>query len=403
MAVKFFRTEINQMMRYEVCIKIRLRGCLDMNINKRTIIMVDDNISNLTIGANALEHYCNLITMNSGDRLLKALEKKIPDLILLDVDMPGLSGFEIIKLIKEQKKYANIPIIFLTAKNDSTSELEGLSLGAIDYITKPFSPPLLLKRIELHLLLESQKEELIEQKQELEKFNENLQEMVDEKTKTVFELQNTILGTIANLVERRDDTTGGHVERTQSYLRILLNVLYKHNAYWDEVSTWDIELLLQSAQLHDVGKISIDDSILRKPGKLTQEEFEKIKEHTEIGQRIIEGIEIRTSHRAFLEQAKILAVTHHEKWDGSGYPNSLKGEEIPLQGRLMAIADVYDALISDRPYKKAFTHAQAVEIIKKDSGTHFDPSLVELFLSVSNEFEQVSKQVSIHGDKNPEN
>ncbi|MCL2873468.1 MAG: response regulator [Defluviitaleaceae bacterium] len=374
-----------------------------MNINKRTIIMVDDNISNLTIGANALEHYCNLITMNSGDRLLKALEKKIPDLILLDVDMPGLSGFEIIKLIKEQKKYANIPIIFLTAKNDSTSELEGLSLGAIDYITKPFSPPLLLKRIELHLLLESQKEELIEQKQELEKFNENLQEMVDEKTKTVFELQNTILGTIANLVERRDDTTGGHVERTQSYLRILLNVLYKHNAYWDEVSTWDIELLLQSAQLHDVGKISIDDSILRKPGKLTQEEFEKIKEHTEIGQRIIEGIEIRTSHRAFLEQAKILAVTHHEKWDGSGYPNSLKGEEIPLQGRLMAIADVYDALISDRPYKKAFTHAQAVEIIKKDSGTHFDPSLVELFLSVSNEFEQVSKQVSIHGDKNPEN
>lgn len=357
--------------------------------------MVDDHLTNLTIGNNALEPYYNVITLNSGARLLKALEKVIPDLILLDVDMPEMNGFETIEILKSKKEYAHIPVIFLTAKNDSTSELDGLSLGAIDYLTKPFSPPLLLKRIELHLLVESQKNELTVQKQELVKFNKNLQHMVEEKTKTVVELQNAILTTMAELVESRDDVTGGHIERTKSYLRILLNALWRNGSYWYEASSWDIELLLQSAQLHDIGKISIDDNILRKPGKLTPEEFEKIKQHTVIGQRIIEGIKAKTSQQAFLEQAKILVMTHHEKWDGSGYPNGLKGEEIPLQGRLMAIADVYDALISDRPYKKAMTHEEAVEVIKNDSGTHFDPMLVELFLSVADEFDEVSRQMNL--------
>jgi putative two-component system response regulator len=364
-----------------------------MTLTKKTIIMVDDNLTNLTIGNNALGSQYNVITLNSGARLLKTLEKIIPDLILLDIDMPEMNGYETLTILKSKPGYTHIPVIFLTAKSDTSSELEGLSLGAIDYITKPFSPPLLLKRIELHLLVESQKRELIGKQQELMTFNENLQEMVNEKTKTVVELQNTILGTMADLVESRDNVTGGHIERTQSYLRILLEALWRGDFYWDEVSKWDIELLLQSAQLHDIGKISIDDSILRKPGKLTPEEFAKIKEHAEIGKRIIERIEISTSQQAFLEHARILAWTHHEKWDGTGYPNALKGEEIPLQGRLMAIADVYDALISDRPYKKAFPHDLAVEIIKNDSGTHFDPALVELFLSVADEFEQVSSQI----------
>ena len=356
--------------------------------------MVDDNLTNLTIGSNALGAYYNTITMDSGGRLLKTLERITPDLILLDVDMPEMNGYETLTILKGKKEYADIPVVFLTAKSDSESELEGLSLGAIDYITKPFSPPLLLKRIELHLLVESQKNELISQQKELIRFNENLQEMVDEKTKTVVELQNTILGTMAELVESRDDVTGGHINRTQGYLRILLNALLKGDCYRDEVSTWDFELVLQSAQLHDIGKISIDDCILRKPGNLTPEEFLKIKEHANIGRKIIEKIEASTSQQAFLEQARILAWTHHEKWDGSGYPDALKGEEIPLQGRLMAIADVYDALISDRPYKKAFSHEQAVAVIKKDSGTHFDPVLVELFLSVADEFDQVSSQIN---------
>jgi len=365
-----------------------------MGITKKTIIMVDDNITNLTIGYNVLEPHYNVITLSSGALLLKALERKIPDLILLDVDMPEMNGFDTIVLLKEKEEYSDIPVIFLTAKSDTVSELEGLSLGAVDYVTKPFSPPLLLKRIELHLLVQSQKLEVTEQKQELERFNENLQQMVDEKTKTVVELQNTILSTMANLVESRDNVTGGHIERTQSYLRILLNGEWIDKTYWDEVATWDVDLLLQSAQLHDIGKISIDDSILRKPSSLTAEEFEKIKQHTVIGANIIEGIKSKTTQQSFLEQAKILALSHHERWNGSGYPEGLKGEDIPLQGRLMAIADVYDALISDRPYKAAMTHKQAVDAIKNESGTHFDPTLVALFLSVADEFDEVSKRIS---------
>ena len=359
----------------------------------KTIIIVDDNLDNLTLGSKALEDHYDVITLNSGTRLIGLLEKRMPDLILLDVNMPDLNGFDTIKKLKSIEKFVKIPVIFLTAKTDSSSELEGLSLGAVDYITKPFSPPLLRKRIELHLLLEKREKELLEKQEELLDFNENLQNMVDEKTKTVVELQNVILGTLADLVENRDNITGGHIDRTQDYLRILIDAMTDHESYSKIISSWNIDLLLQSAQLHDIGKISIDDSILRKPAALTPEEFDKIKEHAEIGRLIIEKIEKRTSQQDFLEQAMIMASTHHEKWDGSGYPNCLKGEEIPLQGRLMAIADVYDALISDRPYKKALTHIEAVKIIKKDSGTHFDPSLVDLFLSVSDEFDRVSCQI----------
>jgi len=361
-----------------------------MNDPKKTIIMVDDHLTNLTIGNSVLEEHYDVITLSSGALLLRTLEKRIPDLILLDVDMPDLTGFDTIKLLKEHVTFSSIPVIFLTAKSDSPSELEGLSLGAVDYIAKPFSPPLLLKRIELHLLVQSQK-------QDLEKFNENLQIMVDEKTKTVTELQTTILSTMANLVENRDHATGGHIERTQSYLKILLSADICDETYKNEIESWDIDLLLQSAQLHDIGKISIDDSILRKPGTLTEEEFEIIKEHTVIGEKIIEGIKSKTTQKAFLEQARILAMSHHEWWDGSGYPNGLKGKDIPLQGRLMAIADVYDALISNRPYKDAMAHKEAVDVMKSESGTHFDPTLVKLFLSVADKFDHAAKQKKEEG------
>jgi putative two-component system response regulator len=357
-----------------------------MSTALKTIFLVDDDLTNLTIGSNALKNNYNVVTLNSGTRLLKMLEKKIPDMILLDVDMPEMNGYEIISYIKKNKAFENIPVIFLTAKSDDKSEFEGLSLGAIDYISKPFSPALLRKRIEVHLLVEAQKLELLTQKKELIKFNENLQEMVNAKTKTVVELQNAILKTMAELVECRDDITGGHVERTQKYLRILINALLEKGMYQEEVSSWDVELILQSAQLHDVGKIVIRDGILRKPGRLTPEEFEQIKVHTTFGEKIIRKIEQSTTQWDFLEQARILASTHHEKWDGSGYPRGLKGEQIPLQGRLMAIVDVYDALVSDRPYKKAFTHEVAANIIIDDKGAHFDPALADLFFSVAGEF-----------------
>ena len=348
-------------------------------MEKKYIYLVDDDPTNLTVGSTALEKHYNVVTLNTGARLLKMLEKRIPDLILLDIEMPEMDGFQTIVRIKSNEKFKNILVIFLTAKNDCQSELEGLSLGAIDFITKPFSPPLLLKRVYIHLLVESQQQELV-------RFNNHLQDMVDQKTRTVLELQNTVLKTMAELVEFRDTITGSHIERTQSYLRILIDGLRKSGYCAEEVAAWDSELLLQSAQLHDIGKIAIEDNILRKPTKLTPGEFEKIKVHTVFGEKVIQKIKKNTSNQVFLEQARLLAFTHHEKWDGTGYPSGLKGMNIPLQGRLMAVADVYDALVSNRPYKTALEHEQAVEIIKKQSGTHFDPALVDLFLNVSDEF-----------------
>jgi len=350
---------------------------------RKTIFMVDDNLTNLTVGKNALLGAYKVFTIPSGKKLFEMFDKAVPDMILLDIEMPDMNGYEIIKQLKANEATAHIPVVFLTARSDSGSELEGLSLGAIDYISKPFSPPLLLKRIEVHLLVE-------EQKRELENYSHNLQGMVEEKTKTVLDLQNAILRTVAELVECRDDTTGGHIERTQSYLQILVDALWNDESYRDEVSSWNIDFLLQSSQLHDVGKIGIKDSILQKPAKLTPEEFEEMKTHTTFGVKVIEKIQENTSEATFLEYAKIFASTHHEKWDGSGYPSGLSGESIPLQGRLMAIADVYDALISERPYKKPFTHEEAVKIISEGSGTHFDPRLVKVFLDHENEFKLIS-------------
>lgn len=265
----------------------------------------------------------------------------------------------------------------MTAKSDNESELKGLSLGATDYIYKPFTPALLRKRIEMHL--------------ELVNLNNNLQEMVDVKTKSIMDLKNAFLKTMAELVEYRDDVTGKHIERTTHYLKILIEALGKKGLHLEKVASWDLDLLLQSAQLHDIGKIVISDTILNKPDKLDQNEFEEIKKHTKFGEDIIEQIKKNTVERSFLELAKIFASAHHEKWDGSGYPNGLKGEEIPLEGRLMAIADVYDALISERPYKKAFTHEEAVDIILKGMGTHFDPELVNVFKDVSEQFKSISR------------
>jgi putative two-component system response regulator len=355
-----------------------------MPSEQKKIFLVDDNATNLTIGKNALIGKYNVFTIPSGEKLLKMLEKIIPDLILLDVEMPEMNGYEAIKIIKSDNRTSNIPIIFLTAKTETANELEGLSLGAIDYITKPFSPPLLLKRIEVHLLVE-------EQKNELKNYNDNLTEMVRIKTQTVINLQNAILKTVAELVESRDNITGSHIERTQSYLKALFENMLEKGIYNEEVSSWDMNVFLQSAQLHDVGKIVIRDSILKKPGELTPEEFEEMKSHTTFGKMIIDKISKSTVEDLFLQHAKIFAISHHEKWNGTGYPMGLSEENIPLQGRLMAIADVYDALISERPYKKSFTHEKAVEIIVEGEKKHFDPALVDIFKSIAYKFKEISE------------
>jgi putative two-component system response regulator len=355
-----------------------------MKDGRQIIFLVDDNMTNLTTGKAMLKEHYDIFSMSSGTRLFEVLEKITPDLILLDIEMPEMNGYEALKKLKAEKKTREIPVIFLTARNDPGSELEGLNLGAIDYISKPFSPPLLLKRIENHLLMQNQQ-------MALKDYNDNLQQMVQKRTRQVVELQNSILNTVTEMVEFRDDVTGGHIERTQSYLKLLVDKLLWEKIYWDEVSAWNLEFLIPSAQLHDVGKIAISDAILNKPGKLTPDEFETMKKHAAIGEAAIEGIMKTTSENDFLRHAKVFAGTHHEKWDGTGYPRGLKKTDIPLQGRLMAVADVYDALIAVRPYKQPLTTQEAERIIFEGRETHFDPVLVDLFQELSPEFARIAE------------
>ncbi|MDR2143398.1 MAG: response regulator [Treponema sp.] len=355
-----------------------------MNNGRQTIFLVDDNMSNLTAGKAMLKEYYDIFSMPSGARLFTILEKVTPDLILLDIEMPEMNGYEALKKLKMEKKTRDIPVIFLTARNDPGSELEGLSLGAIDYISKPFSPPLLLRRIENHLLMRNQQTAL-------EDYNDNLQKMVRKRTLQVQELQNSILNTITEMVEFRDDVTGGHIERTQNYLKLLVEKLLSEKIYRGEVSSWNLEFLVPSAQLHDVGKIAISDAILNKPGRLTPEEFEIMKNHAFVGEKVIGKIMEKNSENDFLYHAKIFAGTHHEKWDGSGYPRGLRNSLIPLQGRLMAVADVYDALIAERPYKKALSTQEAERIIIEGREKHFDPVLIELFEELAPRFALIAE------------
>ncbi|MDR1490244.1 MAG: response regulator [Desulfovibrio sp.] len=354
-----------------------------MEKGRHKIMLVDDNIANLTVGKNMLKNIYEVYAIPSAATLFEVLEHVTPDLILLDILMPEMDGYEAIRLLKANSRWADIPVIFLTSKKDERSELEGLSLGAIDYVAKPFSAPLLQKRIENHLLL-------VSQRRILQDYNENLQEKVRQQTEQVVELQNAVLTTVAEMVEFRDNMTGGHVSRTQGYLKLLLDKLQEEKIYMEEVSLWDLDFLLRSAQLHDVGKIAISDAILNKPGGLTPEEFEEMKRHAAVGVEVVDRIASKTTEHAFLTHARIIAGTHHEKWNGTGYPAGLKGFEIPLEGRLMAVADVYDALTSARSYKKAFTTKEAEEIIESGRGIHFDPVLVDVFHMVAKRFAEVA-------------
>ncbi|AEF81109.1 HD domain-containing phosphohydrolase [Leadbettera azotonutricia] len=346
---------------------------------RKRILLVDDSQVNLKMARNTLMNKYDVFTVPSAEKMFLFLESNPADLILLDILMPNVSGYKAISVLKKNEKTRDIPVIFLTSKSDPGSELEGFNLGAVDYIAKPFSPPLLIKRVDAHMLVESQK-------RELQYLNDNLQHLVDEKTGAVLSLQNGILKTISNLVEWRDDVTGEHVERTEYSLRILTEAMRKKQVYIDELENWNLELFFQSAQLHDVGKIAIRDQILLKTSRLTPEEFEEMKKHTTFGERIIKKIQEGAKETVFLTHARIMAGSHHEKWDGSGYPRGLAGEDIPLQGRIMAVVDVYDALVSQRPYKKAFSPDEAAGIIGSEKGRHFDPRITDIFLEVYPQF-----------------
>jgi putative two-component system response regulator len=365
-----------------------------MEGTRKKIIIVDDIAANLSVGRNLLRTFYEVYPAPSAAKLFDVLEKVVPDLVLLDVDMPEMNGYQAIKIMKSNPQFKEIPVIFLTAKDDEASEMEGFDLGAADYVTKPFSGPLLLRRIANLLLIEQQKRDLKANQVVLEDYANNLKIKVSEKTAEVFNLQNAVLTTVSDLVEFRDELTGGHTLRTQRYLKALVDELAVEEEYADEINEWDMDFFLISAQLHDVGKIAISDLILNKPGQLTPEEFEIMKTHVVVGVEAIEKIMRETTKHAFLHHALLIAGTHHEKWDGSGYPTGLSGKNIPLEGRLMAIADVYDALVSDRPYKKAFPHEKACEIIEEGAGKHFDPALVEVFKKVKGEFEKIKKESS---------
>ncbi len=352
---------------------------------RQTIMLVDDNQANLSIGKNMLKDFYEVYALPSPERLFKFLETITPDLILLDVIMPGMNGFDVIRILKANTRYANIPVIFVTSKAEETDELEGLALGAVDYVTKPFSAAILLKRIENHLLIERQKAEL-------KNLNDNLITMVREKTIQIAKLQNSIISAVADFVEFRDTCTGGHISRTQKYMQLLVNHLVEHDVYSDEVLTWEnMDYLLPSTPLHDLGKLFISDAILNKPGKLTPEEFEIMKTHVVKGVEAIRRLEKNAETQAFLQYAETVAGTHHEKWDGSGYPSGSKGQDIPLIGRLMAIADVYDALTSIRPYRTPLTTEEAAKVIIESSNAHFDPVLVDVFRKMEGEFAFIAK------------
>ncbi len=338
---------------------------------------MDDNDTNRMAAKTALDGTYRTFALPGADRMFKLAEKIMPDLILLDVDMPEMDGFEAISALNADERLQSVPVIFLTAMNDAATEIRGFELGALDFINKPFSAPVLRKRLETHL---------------------ETDRLIKESQRAVRDIHNATISVIADLVESRDKVTGGHIERTQTYLTLLVEGLVRAGTYACEMEDWDLNLLLPSAQLHDVGKVVISDAILNKPGKLTDAEFDMVKSHCIEGERVIERIIHKTKDDGFLNHARRFSGSHHEKWAGSGYPRGLRGGEIPLEGRLMAVADVYDALISERPYKKAFTHEQAVAIIRNDSGTHFDPAIVEVFQNVADAF----REESMNGSKSAE-
>ncbi|OHE01362.1 MAG: two-component system response regulator, partial [Sulfurimonas sp. RIFCSPLOWO2_12_FULL_34_6] len=354
---------------------------------QKTILVVDDTADNLSLILDLLKDKYRVRVANSGKKALNYLEiSEVPDLILLDIMMPELSGYDVIKLLKQNKKTKDIPVIFLTAMRDMQDEQKGLELGAADYITKPISASIMLSRIKTQIENKSAKDFLRDK-------NLYLEEEVEKRTREISIVQEVTVLTLASLAETRDTDTGNHIKRTQHYITILAKALKNHPRFSDYLSDDMIEMLYRCAPLHDIGKVGIADNILLKPGKFSEEEFEIMKKHTTLGKEAIEhaehevGVEVE-----FLKIAKEIAHSHHENFDGSGYPLGLKADDIPISARLMALADVYDALISRRVYKEAIPHVKAFEIIQSEKSVKFDHDIVDAFVAHQYDFLAISKK-----------
>jgi putative two-component system response regulator len=366
----------------------------------KTILVVDDTGENLTVIGGLLQPFFRVRVANSGMRALKvARSDPRPDLILLDVMMPEMDGYAVLAELRQDPYTRDIPVMFVTAMDGDQDEEYGLSLGAVDYITKPIRPAILLARVRTHLELKDARDWLRDQ-------NGYLEGEVSRRMRENDLIKDVSLNALALLAEKRDNETGNHLYRTQAYVEALMQQLQDHPRFRHALSAAQRQLIAKAAPLHDIGKVGIPDQILLKPARLTPEEFEIMKTHSLIGaeaieaaiERVVGGDRARLDELQgntpldFLVVARHIALGHHEKWDGSGYPQGLRGDAIPIPARLMALADVFDALTCKRHYKKAFPLEQAVALLVEGRGSHFDPDVVDAFLAIQDRFADIAQR-----------
>lgn len=354
---------------------------------KPLVLAVDDNADNLTLVGELLAPHYAVRVATSGERALAlAAMTPQPDLVLLDVMMPGMDGYEVMRRLRRDPVTQHIPVIFVTAMDTTDDEARGLDLGAVDYLTKPLRPAILLARVKAHLELKAARDRLQHQ-------NADLEAEVSRRMRENLLIQEVSIHALARLAETRDPETGNHLVRTKEYVRLLAKRLQNHPRFVGALDDQTIELLVRSAPLHDIGKVGIPDHVLLKPGKLSADEWVIMKTHAKLGADAIERAECDAVHPvAFLTYAKEIAHHHHEKWDGSGYPDGLKGDEIPISARLMALADVFDALISRRVYKEPMPFEEAREIMAQERGRQFDPDVLDAFMSGFDQLQSIAER-----------
>ena len=349
----------------------------------QVILVVDDDTSNLALAQKILGKEYRIAAANSGAVALKYLENNCPDLILLDINMPEMDGFQVLEKMKQMERFTNIPVIFLTADNDPETETRCFATGAVDFVVKPFIPDVLMSRVRKTL--------------ELETYRTNLENMVEEqtriitaRTRRISQIQEQVIMAMATLIETRDNSTGRHVKNTKTYVKMIAQELKARNIYADILTDDYIMNVYKAAPLHDVGKIKISDAILRKPGKLTEEEYNSMKLHSVYGREIINEIIGGVEDPEYVKIAEDIAMYHHERWDGTGYPIGLKGEDIPLCARIMALADVFDALYEERCYKEPIRPVfKIMQTLMEGRGTQFDPLITDVFVSLEQEVKEL--------------
>ena len=363
------------------------RRHMDKIPEKATIMVVDDTPTNLKLLQEMLQEKSYLVlTFPRGAMALTAAADNPPDLILLDIQMPEMDGFEVCRRLKADEALKDIPVLFISALTETSDKVKAFAVGGVDYVSKPFQFEEVNARVETHLRLRRLQAEL-------ERHNLHLEDVVSEKVREISDSQLATINALTKLAESRDDDTGHHIERTRTFCKVLAEKLRENPRYAGSLDDTFIENLYHASSLHDIGKVGISDNILLKLGRLTPEEFEIIKTHSQIGARTLQTARNKYPLNAFLNMGIAIAHSHHEKWDGSGYPDKLAGEEIPISARIMAVADVYDALRSKRPYKPAFTHEKACEIILEGTGRQFDPAVIDAFRAVETEFAEIRMQM----------